>query len=546
MNDKEWERWAEDTAIARYAVIAPLVSRKLTQAEYRAEFQRVISAIHEFPDGERVISRRTLSRWVDWFRKGHKNRAGERDSKPGFDALKPTRRIDHGQTRVVAPEVVEQAVRLRAEEPGRSTPTLVDLLRSNALAQGKEPPDIEPATLAYHLRARGATRRDFKHKSRAFPRFEHPFRNSCWQGDWSSGLRVQDPLNPEKTRLSHLHAFIDDWSRYIPHAEFYFRQNLPCLEDCFRKAVLNGGIPERTYWDNGAVYQARQVRLMAARMGIQVIFATPYAPEGKGKVERFFRTVKERFYPEAKRAGLTTLEELNEFFRAWLDTAYHDREHGSLSGKTPRERWTAGASNVRMPAPDSLVDLFLWEETRKVDKAGCIKMSGNVYPAGEHLVGQEITVRFDPFDLSKVRLYTHTGVFLEAVSPQVLKRHTFRKALPRRIEEPAPLESATTYRKQLSRSLREKVDETVSQVRFESESGCLNAPEFVAVFTERIGNRILSDSEKRRLADFFRRNAPLESATVAQALSSAVDEKGRDLHVRFYLDKIQERRRQNG
>lgn len=542
MNEKQWKDWAEDLALARYAVIAPLVTRTLSKSEYRDEFQKAVSAIHQFPDGERVVSRRTLSRWCDWYRNGHQHKSGDRDSEPGIDALRPTRRQDHHQVRVLEPGVIEQAVRLRAEEPSRSTTTLVELIKSTAKDLGQEPPKIEPATLAYHLRSRGATRRDFKHKGRAYPRYEHPYRNSCWQGDWSTGIQVQDPLKPKTTRLCHLHAFIDDWSRFIPHAEFYFRQNLPCLEDCFRKAVLNGGIPHRTYWDNGAVYQARQIRLLAARMGIRVIFATPYAPEGKGKVERFFRTVKDRFYPEAKRAGLTTLAELNEFFWAWLDKSYHDKEHGSLEGKTPRDRWDAGSSEIRMPAPASLVDLFLWEETRKVNKSGCIKLGGNLYPAGEHLVGQEVVVRFDPFEMDKVRLNTMSGVFLETVSPQTLTSRTYRKALPRRIEHPSPLESSTAYRKQLSKELREEVADTMSKVRSGLDGGCLTTAEFGSLFSEMIGERELTKAESRRLTDFFKRNAPLETEMVRAALTKAVDEKGCSLHIRFYLDKIQEQR----
>ncbi|MCA9791946.1 MAG: DDE-type integrase/transposase/recombinase [Candidatus Eremiobacteraeota bacterium] len=545
MNQEEWERHATDVALARYAVIAPLIRRQLNRDERRLELEKVVGAVHKFPDGDRKVSGRTVRRWCDWYRNGHLNEdVRERDSDPGIDGLKPARRADLGQTRALDPAIVEQAVRLRAEMPSRSTQTILDLLRDQALANNEPPPHVDASTLAYHLRARGATKRDFKEQTgRAYPRYEHPYRNSCWQGDWATGIRIPDPLRPEKTRLCHLHAFIDDHTRYVPHAEFYFRQNLPCLEDCFRKAVLKGGVPERTYWDNGAVYQARQIQLMAARLGTQVIFATPYAPEGKGKVERFLRTCKERFYPEAIRADIKTLEELNEFFWAWLDKAYHDREHGSLEGKTPRDRWETGASGARTPEPSSLVDLFLWEEVRKVDKAGCIKLSGNVYPVGEHLVGQPVNVRFDPFDLTQIRIYSGSGVFLETVKPQVLTMHTYRKALPRRTEKPAPLESSTVYRKQLSRSFRQEVDETVSQVRRDGrQTECLTGPEFCGAVEAALCGRELTAAERRLVLDFFRRNAPLQTEAVRRALVTAVDEKGCFLHIRFYLDAVREAR----
>lgn len=545
MNPSTWERHATDVALARYALIAPLITRQLSRDEYRMELQRVASAIHKFPDGERRVSPRTIRRWCDWYRNGHLNEdAGERDSAPGFEGLTPTRRADFGQGRVLDSAVIETAVRLRAELPSRSTQTILDLMRDQALANNEKPPEVDAATLAYHLRARGATKRDFKEQSgRAYPRYEHPYRSSCWQGDWATGIRLPDPLCPEKTRLCHLHAFIDDYSRYIPHAEFYFRQNLPCLEDCFRKAVLKGGIPQRTYWDNGAVYQARQIQLMAARLGTQVIFATPYAPEGKGKIERFLRTCKERFYPEAVRADIKNLQELNEFFWAWLDKNYHNREHSSLDGKTPRQRWEAGADRVRMPKPGELVDLFLWEEERKVNKSGCIELSKNMYPVGEHLVGQQVKIRFDPFDLRQVRVYSISGVFLETTKPQTLNSHTFRKALPRRTEKPAPLESSTAYRMQLSRSLRQEVDQTLAQVRRDGETtGCLTSPEFCEVVAAALRGRELTKPEKRRVQDFFRRNAPLQAEASRRALAAAVDEKGSSLHIRFYLTAVREAR----
>ena len=145
---------------------------------------------------------------------------------------------------------------------------------------------------------------------------------------------------------------------------------------------------------------------MAARLPSRVVFATAYHPEGKGKIERFFRTLKESFYPEARRADIQTLDELNVFFWAWLEQ-YHDTVH-SETHQTPRERWEAGADQAEWPEPAAVVDLFLWEETRKVDKSGCVRMDGNAYPVVEYLVNQKVSVRFDPFDLSSIRVH-HKG-----------------------------------------------------------------------------------------------------------------------------------------
>lgn len=537
MNPEEFPQHALDVALARYAVIAPLVSRNLTPPQFHQEAQRILACSHQFPgQEEKRISARHLRRWVKWYREGRQ--MGGQVLPAGVEALKPVHRSDQGKTRVLDPEVVEQAVRLRAEEPSRTTATLIQLLRAQAEARDETPPRLEEATLAYHLRRRAATRKALHQVGRAYPRYEHAYRNAVWQGDFCDGILLPNPVEPGKLRKCYLHVFLDDHTRYVPHGEFYWRQNLPCLEDCFRKALLKSGRPERCYVDNGAVYQARQVKLLAARLGIQVIFATPYAPQGKGKIERFFKTAQESFYPEARRAGIKTLEELNTFFWAWLESHYHSRVH-SETLKTPKERWEAGEAQVVMPDPSTLGDIFLWEETRQVDKAGCVHLSGNSYPVGEHLVGEKVSVRFDPFDLSRVRLY-HRGVFVEAVGPQELVSHTYRKALPRRIEHPAPLESATTYREQLSRGYRRELEALVHQVRrpdsFSNDN--LTRQELAQEITQVLGGRELTVAEGGLVADFFTRSAPLGRSVVRQALLRAVEAKGTRRHLRFYLDAL--------
>lgn len=536
VNKAEWERHADDVALARYSVISPLVCRQLEPAERLRTKQEILASVHMFPDGRsKMVSRRCLDRWYHWYQSGHVNDDGELLTAAGIEALRPIPRVDSGVPRVLDDKIVARAVTLRREEPSRNTAALIEVLVAEAIARGEEAPKIQEATLAYHLRKQRATRRDLKRESRAFPRYEQARRNATWQGDWSQGILIPDPTSPNRPRLCHLHAFLDDHSRYVVHAEFYFRQNLPCLEDCFRKAIVHGGVPERAYWDNGAVYQSRQVRLIAARLGTEAIFATPYHPQGKGKIERWFRTVKDAFYPEAKRAGLLSLAELNECFWGWLD-GYNKRVH-SETRETPLARWEAGSAGARYPDPADLVDLFLWEEVRLVDKSGCIHLGGNAYPVAEHLVGRQVTVRFDPFDLSRLRLYEN-GHFAHVLEPQTLVSRTYRKALPKEKKGDAPLDSSVAYRDRLSRNFRNRADETVSQVRGLNAS-CLSQPEFLKLLQESLSGRQLTAAEGKWAVDFFARNAPMVQTMVRAALHQAIEAKGTARHIRFYLDSVQ-------
>jgi transposase InsO family protein len=531
----------------RYGTISSLVNRSLTPLEYNLELERVVASRHLFKSNGRELtfSLRTIQRWVEWYLLGHCDEVGNRTSDPGIDALKPARRSDCGSVRMISDQVVELAVRLRSEEPSRSTSTLIALIDADYAGRGEEAPHIVEATLARHLRRLHASRRALKRQGRAFPRYERPYRNAVWQGDWSQGIALPDPAEPAKMRMTHLHAFIDDHTRYIPHAEFYFRQDLPCLEDCFRKAIVKGGIPESTYWDNGKVYQARQLQLVAARLGTQVIFATPYAPEGKGKIERFFLTVQGAFYAEAKRASIKTLEELNQFFWGWLEPHYHDREHASLDA-TPRTRWEAGCDRMRTVDPTSLVDLFLWEETRRVNKTGCVQIKGRDYPVEEHLVGRTVEIRFDPFDLSRVRIYLG-GQFLQVAEPFKTEPHTHRTAESKKPMPPSPLASAETYRKKLSAGYQREIETTLSRARQgERKTDGLTRPELAALLYDALSGRQFSVTEGAAIADFFHRNVPLRMSTTRAALARAVDDKGTQRHLRYYLDAIREARLQGG
>lgn len=537
MNKEQFERYLEDFALACYAVIAPLVSRLLSVAERVRITAEILAMTHLFPYGNmRKVSRRSLNRWIDAYRNGRKNEQGLVVTEPGLLALRPLPRADRGAPRVVATALVDRAVELRRELPERTTGTLVELLKSEARDKGLPELILEEATLAYHLRQRNATKKQLKREGKAFPRYEHPRRNASWQGDWSQGIPLPDPTDPSKTKLCHLHAFICDHTRYVVHAEFYFRQNLPCLEDCFRKAILHGGTPEMAYFDNGSVYQSKQIQMVAARLQTQIVFATPYCPEGKGKIERWFRTCKESFYPEARRANLQSLEELNQFFWGWLENTYHSREHSELKA-TPRERWEAGAVGIRYPEPAKLLDLFLWEEVRCVDKSGCIQLGGNAYPVAEHLVGRKVTVRFDPFDLSRIRLYEN-GEFTQSLEPQTLVQRTFRKAVPRRKDKGEQLESSIKYRKQLSDDYKDSVQKTLSFVQGQPDNPLLSQLDFLNELKQGLQNRELTPTEVLLAAQFFRRNAPVSTGLVQGALQRAVASKGTGLHLRYYLDAV--------
>lgn len=519
MNDTQR---AQEMALARFAVIAALVTRPLNAAEAAAIRQSLLEATHLFP-GERPrrITERTLRRWVA----AYKGAVGQ-GTIAALNALYPQPRGDRGVPRVFKPEVIEEAIVLRKELATRTTETLLQHL--------KDAP--KEATLAYHLRQRGVTRALLKAQSRAYPRYEAAAPNVTWQSDVMDGFYLPDPTDPTKFKETHLMGFLDDHSRLIAHGEWYFKESLPCLIDCLKKAALKHGIPGTLYWDNGPIYKSRQVKLIAARLGCRIVFSTAYSPEGKGKIERFWKTTTVGFLEEAQHAGLKTLAELNQAFWAWMDK-YQQRKHRS-TGMPPVDRWNLAKETIRYPHPADVPDLFLWEETRLVKKTGTLSLAGNEYQVSEALIGTRVEVRYDPMDLALVKVYRDDR-FVELAAPYRLVAHTHKKATPRpRDEKYLPLASSRQLLEKTVTSRDAQVATEIARVTGDPQmAGRFTLTGWTNMVAAELG-RELGGGELAELATFFTRYAPLPVAVVTETMHNVTGRKGTDRHLSYYLGEI--------
>ena len=161
---------------------------------------------------------------------------------------------------------------------------------------------------------------------------------------------------------AYLIAVLDDHSRLLPHAEFFLSERLECWLDAFRQALLTRGLPRKLYVDNGAAFSSKHLERICASLGIALVHTPPYTPQGRGKIERFFRTVRTRFLPNF-RGG--TLLELNIAFDMWQNE-YHQRLHSS-TGETPFARFASHLEIIRS-VPTDLEDHFRKEARRRVAK----------------------------------------------------------------------------------------------------------------------------------------------------------------------------------
>jgi len=282
-------------------------------------------------------------------------------------------------------------------------------------------PEKSPAerTLRRQLTKRGATTAQLTagQQPKTYRRFERNAFGDLWQGDPLHGPFLPDPADPKKKRPAFLFAFIDDNPRLVPHAQFYWNEQLPRLEDCFKRAVRRYGTPLAVYVKRGAVYKSTQFDTACATMGVQRILATAYYPEGKGKIERFFGFVRSTFLPELETSDVTTLHQLNQSLPAWLEVVY-PRKHHSEIGQSPLARFRANPNPAaRSIDPETLHQAFLHRAPRKVAKTATVSFQGNRYPVPPFLRGQTIELRYDPFDLSRLEIW-YQGQFLEMATPE--------------------------------------------------------------------------------------------------------------------------------
>jgi putative transposase len=236
-------------------------------------------------------------------------------------------------------------------------------------------------------------------------------------------------------RKTYLFAFIDDHSRALVGYRWGLSEDTVRLEAAFRNALAARGVPRATYVDNGSAYVSKQLLRACASLGIRLVHSRPGRPQGRGKIERVFETVRLQFLVEIEAKPPPDLAELNRLFSAWVETVYHRRVH-SETGQAPIERLLAGGA-PSLPSPASLHEAFLWSEIRMVTKTATISLHSNTFEVDAALVGSRVEVVFDPFDLECVEI-RFQGRSMGQGIPVSIGRHSHPQARPEAAPAPAP------------------------------------------------------------------------------------------------------------
>jgi putative transposase len=401
MNDET----RKQIALIRYKLISPVLAEpRRAQNEYFREQEK---QEHYFPHyGQKKVKLSTFKSWLRGYRR------------EGFNALIPKYRKDGGRPRRLS-EIEMSAVRGKCKAyPHLTVQKLYEnLLQDNQLGT---PP------ICYNSVLR------IVHRENLLPelgrtdirkRFETPAFGELWVCDFMHGPRVEQDARLAKSILC---AVIDDHTRMIVGYAFAAEETVSALIIVLKEAFLTYGLPKRLYVDNGPAFSSELLLSACAQSRISLTHSKPYDSPSRGKIERFFRTVRDRFL-----SGLSkevTLDEINEAFSLWLKEDYHHKVHSGIEEK-PIDRYHRSIKDSEMKrlTRAELDEVFLVRHERVVGNDGTISFKGKIYEVPAAYIRQRIEIRHPVDDRDALYLFDN-GARIAKLKPVDLHENarTFR------------------------------------------------------------------------------------------------------------------------
>lgn len=366
----------DDYGLWRFGIISPLLHRSADGPSVRVQIEELSQRTFCTPDGrEKRFCFDTIRHWLSRYRTC------------GIDGLRNRSRANRGSTSV-SPALQQALIELRNRQPEWTTRRLLNCVREQGLWNG-----IKPGKSAlYRFTAAQGLNRGKVQPALPVRSFEYPFFGDLWSADFLHGPKVRIGTQARKT---YLHAIIDDATRYVVAARLHLAEDTRSLLDDLMLAIRRFGIPKRLYTDNGAAFRSRHLRMVAAKLGVSLPHTPPYTPRGRGKVERFFRSVREGFLTGRDR---TSLEKINTDLAQWINS-YHHTTHRIL-GISPLDRklTDTGPGLRQIPATQNIDDIFRMEQIKRVASDGCVRLFGKRFEIPDALPGTPITVYYLPWN----------------------------------------------------------------------------------------------------------------------------------------------------
>jgi putative transposase len=359
---------------------------------------RVLGAI-DMAEGNSIEARiRTVSQMTFTDEDGHPRHFTwrtiqtwySRFQKHGVTVMENKPRSDKGKIRKVPLEDVSEAVQKVLPRLHQRFPRLSVIYRLCIEEGLLSRSQIAPNTFRRIVKQYELLKPDTECSHKLRLAFAKAHANEMWQADTLYGPYVTIEGVPVQTRLI---AFVDDASRVCCHGQFFRAENVDTLIEALRAAFYKRGVPASLYVDNGSIYTSKEIIQICARVGCVLAHTPVRDGAAKGKVERFFRTVREQFL--CRELDLSCLEALNRQFTHWAEEQYNAQTH-SILGMSPLDRFALDRSRVRYLPPNQANDeLFFVEEDRHVRADNTFSFKSLRFEAPRHLPERTIHIRFE-------------------------------------------------------------------------------------------------------------------------------------------------------
>lgn len=434
MNEKQ----RKEVGLFRYSIIAPVLSGNVIgQNKYFREAGQKEYAVPHL--GKKKYDYQTFKKWLKQYR-NH-----------GFEALIPKERDDKGKSRKIDDSLKNAIVEALTSYPFLSGAAIYRLLVSQGnIRVGVGCGSINEGTLRKYIND-NQLRQKSQSNTEPTPRkkFEKEHINLLWTIDCLHGPYIKLDGYPRKHKV-FLIAGIDDHSRMICARGWSTQENAMALEKVLKDGFARFGIPKALYCDNGSIFSSFHLQLASARLGIALIHSKPYDSPSRGKIERFFRTVRDKFLSILDLGEINNLQILNQQFESWLDKEYHKYPHSGI-GQTPMERFLEDSKQIpiKYVSQEELDNAFQVTIYRVVKNDATVSFNNTLYQCPPNLIGQKIQIRYT-FD-----------------KPQELMIYQDDRPLVK-LTPCCPHENADAPANRISFSKAEMMNENVENVRYKS------------------------------------------------------------------------------
>ena len=407
METENTQKEQMEIARMRFGIIAPLVQGTYPDVSMAAYCRRVAKTPMKLPDG-RVFQYKpkTVGKWFNLYNHG------------GMEALVPKSRCDKGGTRVIPPEAEMEIRRIRREYPRlNATQIWEKLIQDGVLCATVSISSVQRYIKRNGLRGNtGSEQKDRK-------AFEEPYFGGMWQADTCYLPYIKED---GKSRRTYLLMILDDHSRMIVGGRLFYQENAANFQQVLREAIQTYGIPQKLYVDNGAPYSNEQLSYICGSVGCVLLHTPVRDGASKGKVERNFRTLKERWLYGTDVSQIQSLEEFNRALSDYIRK--HNTTVHSATGQTPLSRYLATNDHVRLPkSREWLEESFHNRLIRNVNRDATVHLSNVCYDAPMQFIGQKVEVRFIPGDTQSAYILYGGAHYPLRVTDKVANARTKRQ-----------------------------------------------------------------------------------------------------------------------